>query len=209
MVILLFIIRLILHNKKSKKRRRTVSRSINRYNDQSDIEYAITSNEKRLSEEIKRSKSDIQRAIALANKNISIAWIDSYEKTLRITNNLQKNLEYQQSRYLRKSKFQYYTSLHFRSMLAADMAYKNFKDIDKSFEEINVLILNIKNGVIKVDKDQKDNLYLVKDKIKEARKVLLDRVHDLNNQTRKFKRKIGRECGERGRQWEAERNRHK
>lgn len=64
----------------------------------------------------------------LDDKEVNAAWLNSYEKIIRISTNLDDNLKYHKQKNLEQVKFQYYTSLHFRSMIAANITYKECKE---------------------------------------------------------------------------------
>lgn len=102
------------------------------------------------------------------------------------------------------AKFQYYTSLHFRSMIAANIVYKEYEEIDSNFKKINELIVNMAKNKKSIGLS-KAQIYSAKDALKELRKVFLSRVHELNHETEKLRDKIGKECGEKGRIWWMER----
>ena len=172
-----------------------------------DIQYQISSETQSIITTIETSKDKIKSAIAAANKEVNVAWLNSYEKVIKISANLDENLRYYAKNNLVQSKFHYYTSLHFRSMIAADIVYKEFCQIDANFNDINNLIVTIaKNrnmtGLSKVQ------IFSAKDALKELRKVFLNRVHELNKETAILRDKIGLECGERGRRWREERMRN-
>ena len=186
-----------------------VIKTINDCYSSEDIQYKMSNYENQLVNEIDGMRKNIDNAKKLSNDRIKTYWLDSYKQVLSISNMLEKNLQEQKNRLLSSAKFQYYVNLHFRSMIAADITYKEYKSVDESFREINQLLLSIKNGKIKVNRDTKNELFRVKDKTKELHNILLNRVHQLNRQTEEFKKKIGSECGERGKRWQAERERNK
>lgn len=172
-----------------------------------DIQYQVSSETQRLIAAVEASKDIIKSAVEVANEEISTAWLNSYEKIIKISSNLDENLRYHAKNNLVQSKFHYYTGLHFRSMIAANIAYREFCDIDANFNEINNLIVTIaKNG--NTGGLSKKQLFAAKDVLKELRKVFLNRVHELNKETAVLRDKIGRECGERGRRWREERMRN-
>ena len=76
-------------------------------------------------------------------------------------------------------------------MLAADITYKEILKINENYEEINKLIFDIAKTGKKVNVS-KEQIYSVKDSLKELRKVFLNRVHELNQQTATLRDKIGR-----------------
>ena len=191
------------------------SRSHNHYNPQTiekciskeDIQYQTDYETKQIIATIEKNKTEIERVLKETKKNVNTAWLNSYNNIITISSNLNENLKYHSQRNLEQSKFQYYTSLHFRSMIAADITYKEFLRIHESFDTINNLIVSLAqhNGKTNISKAQ---IYATKDSLKQLRKIFLNRVHTLNRQTAVLRDKIGRECGIRGKQWRAERLKH-
>lgn len=106
------------------------------------------------------------------------------------------------------SKFQYFAHLHFRSMLAANIVYKDYQKMDESFKEVNKFIVNMKSNPI-FKGDYKTQVYKSKEQIQAIRKLYLDRIHKMNHQTGILRDKIRAECGEKGYKWWLERTRHK
>lgn len=171
-----------------------------------DVQYQMSLDTKRVISKVETSEKIIRYAAMSANKRINTAWLDSYEKVLRISTNLHENLNHYTKRNLESSKFHYYTSLWYRSMLAADIVYKEYKEIDACLSEFNRLILDIKNG--KNPGLPKSQIHDAKDSIKDLRSILLSKVKDMNQNTARLRDKVGNECGERGARWRAERMRH-
>lgn len=174
-----------------------------------DIQYQLSMDEQKIVVSMQRSKNEIQRALSLANSVVSTAWLNSYEKVITISSNLDSNLNYHASRNLEISKFQYYTSLHFRSMIAADIVHNEFSEIDASFKELNQLIVRLKNSPRGNTGISKSAIYDSKDSVKALHQVFLSRVQEMNRNTAMLRDKIGNECGERGRAWRAERMRNR
>lgn len=172
-----------------------------------DIQYQISSETQQIIATVEASKDMIKSTMLAANKEVNTAWLNSYEKVIKISANLDENLRYHAKNNLLQSKFHYYTSLHFRSMIAADIVHKEYCEIDANFNDINNLIVNIAKtrNTTGLSKAQ---IFSAKDALKELRKVFLNRVHELNKETETLRDKIGRECGERGRQWWEERMRN-
>lgn len=172
-----------------------------------DIQYQISSETRRIIDTVEKSKDIIKSAMLAANNEVNTAWLSSYEKVIKISANLDENLRYHAKNNLVQSKFHYYTSLHFRSMIAANIVHKEFCEIDANFNDINNLIVTIAKtrNTTGLSKAQ---IFSAKDTLKELRKAFLNRVHELNKETAALRDKIGRECGERGRRWREERMRH-
>lgn len=172
-----------------------------------DIQYQISSETQHLIDTIEANKAIIKRTIEIADKEVNTAWLNSYEKIIRISTNLDDNLKYHEQKNLEQVKFQYYTSLHFRSMIAANITYKECKEIEHNLRQINNLLSSIKkNG--NTTGIQKSQIISTKNTLKELREALYNRVHELNRKTEILRDKVGMECGERGRQWREERMRH-
>ncbi len=197
---------LIFSRKKSKNTALDVIR-VKRIEDcisKEDVNYQISYETQRVLSAIEENESTIKKAMAIADRNVSTAWINSYKKVVKIATNLDQNLKFHSSKHLEYSKFQYYTSLHFRSMIAADITYKEYKEIDSNLQKMNELIVVMAKSKNNMGLS-KAQIYSAKDALKALRKVFLNRVHELNHQTEKFRDKIGIECGERGRIWWEER----
>lgn len=169
-----------------------------------DIQYQTSYETKRIIACIEKSKNAIKKAVIEANEEISMEWLNSYEKVIKISNNLDENLRYHSQQNLVRSKFQYYTSLHFRSMIAADITYREYRKIYKSFDAINQLIVAVDTKQKKIEMSR-DQLISIKDSLKELKNTFLNRVHELNKNTGTIRDKIGQECGERGKEWWKER----
>lgn len=172
-----------------------------------DFQYQTSYEVKRVISAVESRKTAIKNATIASNNNVSTAWLNSYEKVIKISGNLDENLKYHSNRALEQSKFHYYTNLHFRSMIAADITYKEYLKINDNFEAINNLIVDIAKTGRKTGMT-KEQIYSAKDSLKELRRVFLNRVHQLNQQTATLRDKIGRECGTRGQQWRIERMRN-
>lgn len=173
-----------------------------------DIKYQLNRAEEDIINTIERNKKQIADTIKKANKTLDIAWLDSCDKIYRIANTLDNNLIYYSQRNLEMSKFQYYAHLHFRSMLAANIVYQDYEKMNKSFEEVNKFIVNMKSNPI-FKGEYKTQVHNSKDQIKAIRKLYLDRIHEMNHQTEILRDKIGAECGKKGYYWWLERTRHK
>lgn len=175
-----------------------------------DVRYKISTIDKQIIQAVERNKSEIRKAVISSQGYIHAEWINSYKKILEVSSTLDANLNVHAHKNLESKKFIYYTGLHFRSMCAANFAYAEYTRINQTLNEINQLLLSIKKGQIRVSKLEKDRYFLVKDEIKALRDVYLSKVRALNKNTATLRNKIGRECGQRGRIWEAQRlNHHK
>lgn len=161
-----------------------------------DVQYQIDYEVQRVIQNIEKNKITIQRALSEANTTVSTSWLNSYNKILLVSTNLNKNIENQRRKKLAESKFHYYTSLWFRSLIAADLAYKEYKQIEQSRN---------------IFKKRRSNLSISNNQLDDTEKALNDlyfiykkRVHELNRQTGELRDKIGRECGKQGAGWYAQ-----
>lgn len=182
-----------------------VSQNINNCISREDLNFQIDKSDKEIIKVVEDNKKLIAETLAKVNQEIDLSWMESCERILKISNNLQKNLNYYAQRNCEISKFQYYTHLHFRSMIAADIVYNEYKKIKQSCFDINKILYgnNLKlNNYRKQIKKQKYEL----EKIKE---FYYKRVTDLNDKTATLRDKIGKECGKKGYKWWLERTRHK
>lgn len=173
-----------------------------------DKRYELNLTDKKMIEKLDSNKTDIQQAIKISKGRIHASWLSSHNEIIRVSSNLEANIRAYESGKLDTKKFTYYCGLHFRSMLAADFSYKEYKQIESTFNEINETLLLIGKGKLKVSKDEKKVLYGLKDEIKDIKNYWKSRVNILNQKTGEWRRKIGSECGERGRQWERARMNH-
>ena len=173
-----------------------------------DVQYKLEEINAQIIHTIEANKVEIQQAVKSSNGRIQARWLSSYKRVLEVSSNLDANIRAHAKNNLQSSKFSYYAGLHFRSMCAANIAYAEFESIDKTFREINQLLLDIKNRNIRVSIAEKKQYYFVKDEIKELRQVYLAKVHELNRNTGQLRDKIGAECGQRGREWRIARMRH-
>lgn len=174
-----------------------------------DIQYKLEEINAQIIRTIEANKVEIQQAVQRSNGRIQAKWLSSYKKILEVSSNLDTNIRAHARNNLQISKFVYYTSLHYRSKCAADIAYAEFKSIDETFGEINQLLLDIKNRNIRVSGAERNQYFLVKDEIKALRQTYLKKVHELNHNTELLRDKIGVECGQRGSKWRAARMQHK
>ena len=169
-----------------------------------DKQFSQSQRAKQVINAIESSKQTINKAILDADSNINTYWLNSYKKIVNISENLESNLKLYTNSTLEQSRFQYYTSLHYRSMIAANIVYKEYEQVNRSFDAINKYIVELKNGK-KPSSISKSEVYKAKDTLKLLRNTLLNQVHEMNQRTGVLRDKIGEECGERGRQWRLER----
>ncbi len=205
-IILKFILKFIFGRRQVKKHK-TV-RTIDQCVSEEDLKFQMAQAEEEVLDAIQKNRQEIKNTLKRANNTIDVSWVDSCNKILRISNTLDNNLAYYRKRNLDKSKFQYYASLHFRSMIAADFVHNEYNKVDKSFREINHFIVDMKSRP-EFRGNYKNQVHQQKDQIKYIRNFYLNRVHNMNHQTEILRDKIGSECGDRGRRWWIERTRHK
>lgn len=197
LVVILVVISIIITIIKTSGKRAKRNRMLKRCQSSSDINYRLQESEARILKELAKNRSEIQRALKLSNQRIDTEWMDSCERVITVASILQQNIEHQKKSRLQASKFHTYTNLWFRSMLAADLVHDEFVDINKSYDEINKLILSLKGkkgGYI-------DTIHKSKDLMKKGRQLVLNKLHELNHNTGEWRDKIGHECGEGGRKW--------
>lgn len=173
-----------------------------------DLKFQMDQAEEEILNTIQKNRQEIRETLKKANQTVDVSWIDSCNKILRVSNTLDNNLYYYKRKNLETSKFQYYVSLHYRSMIAADISYVEYEKIDKSFREINNFIVRMKSRS-EFRGSYKARVHEQKDQIKLLRNLYLNRLHNMNHQTGELRDKIGSECGERGKKWWLERTRHR
>lgn len=173
-----------------------------------DLKFHMDQAEEEILNVIKKNKEAIKDTLRKANQTIDVSWLDSCNKILSVSNTLDNNLAYYGRKNLETSKFQYYANLHFRSMVAADIVYSEYKKIDESFTEINKFIVRMKSRS-EFRGNYKTQVHGQKDQIKSIRNFYLNRVHNMNHETEVLRDKIGAECGERGKRWWRDRTRYK
>lgn len=173
-----------------------------------DLQFQVSYDTAQVILEVQQSKHEINEVLSQANCAVNSAWLRSYEKVLRISTTLDNNLKYHAARNLEYSKFQYYTNLHFRSMIAANITYAEYKKVDACCKELN--------RTFGKNKTPRKNMSIstarvntTRNTLWKLRNTLLSRVRELNHQTGILRDKVGLECGERGKQWRAARMRNR
>ena len=122
-------------------------------------------------------------------------------KIWHVSNTLYKNLEYENARKLNKDKFHRYTSLHFRSVILGNLAYKDYIDSKRVRDEIGQLLVDIGKKKVQVTAAEKKELYDVKDTCVKTTRYLYDRMIAIQSKTGELRDKIRDECGSRGKAW--------
>lgn len=163
-------------------------------------------------QQARQAAASCEQAIKVAQRtasaNISFRFMQRQEELARESRRLEGKLQQHMAQRLETSSFHYYTQLHFDSMLAADQRHQMYKEACGALDEVGRVIVAIGKGTIRVSKQEKDELYKLKDGIKASRDAHLANTRLLNNQTHAFKEKIRSECGERGREWADARERN-
>lgn len=176
-----------------------------------DLEFKIDAYQNNLKKELSKNKQIIQNAKNKGYIKANIVWTERFQELTDISNTLYKNLEYENARKLNKDKFHRYTSLHFRSFILGNLAYKDYMDSKKVRDEIGQLLVDIGKKKVQVTAAEKRKLYDVKDTCVKTTKYLYDRMIAIQSTTRKLKYKIRDECGSRGKAWfkKIEKNKNK
>lgn len=131
----------------------------------------------------------------------STAWTDRFHELTNVSNTLNRNLEYENSRKLAADKFHRYTSLHFRSVILGNIAYTDYIASKKVRDEIGELLVSIGKGQVRISSTEKRELYNIKDTCVKTTKYLYDRMVSIQEKTGKLRDKIRDECGQRGKEW--------
>ena len=76
--------------------------------------------------ELSKNKQIIQKAKNKGYIKANTTWTERFQELTDVSNTLYKNLEYENARKLNKDKFHRYTSLHFRSVILGNLAYKDY-----------------------------------------------------------------------------------
>lgn len=207
-ILLLVIIIVIRSNAKTKKKRRggktktpkktyTVRDCIS----SDDLQFKIDTYQKELDDELEKSKKLIQEAKRKGYIKASTAWTDRFHELTNVSNTLNRNLEYENSRKLAADKFHRYTSLHFRSVILGNIAYTDYTASKKVRDEIGELLVSIGKGQVRISSTEKRELYNIKDTCVKTTKYLYDRMVSIQEKTGKLRDKIRDECGQRGKEW--------
>lgn len=207
-ILLLVIIIVIRSNAKTKKKRRggkaktpkktyTVRDCIS----SDDLQFKIDTYQKELDDELEKSKKLIQEAKKKGYIKASTAWTDRFHELTNVSNTLNRNLEYENSRKLAADKFHRYTSLHFRSVILGNIAYTDYIASKKVRDEIGELLVSIGKGQVRISSTEKRELYNIKDTCVKTTKYLYDRMVSIQEKTGKLRDKIRDECGQRGKEW--------
>ena len=206
-VILIIAILILISRKRTKSRRKTnYNKSKKQYTldnckSYADLEFKIDTYQNNLKNELTKNKQVIQNAKKKGYLKANTAWTERFQELTEVSNTLYKNLEYENARKLNKDKFHRYTSLHFRSVILGNLAYKDYIDSKKVRDEISDLLVAIGKKQIQVVAAEKKELYDVKDTCVKTTRYLYDRMVAIQNKTGILRDKIRDECGSRGKEW--------
>lgn len=205
LIVLLVIIFLKKYNIKKKRKHARFSKK-NTYTvkdciSNEDLQFKIDSYQKKLENELEKNKRLIQEAKQKGYIKASTEWTERFQELTKVSNTLNKNLEYENSRRLINDKFHRYTNLHFRSVIMGNLAYSDYIDSKKVRDEINKLLVAIGKKQVRVTASEKRELYNIKDTCVETTKYLYERMVSIQDNTGTLRDKIRDECGGRGNEW--------
>lgn len=189
--------------------------TINELRDTNDVKIELTLEEKKMVSDAKNYQKRRKQSLNTVNKkqiDVDLSWSQELDELIEVTAVIYSNTDMNCNRRLESAKFQYYTNLWFRSMIAADLCHKKIKEIEPHYAYINNLIkdLNDKTNPLRVGSDEYKSIIHIKDFMKDVLSFLRSRRNYLNSkQTAVLRDKIGNECGERGRIWWEERMKNK
>ncbi len=207
LIIFVIVIILILCSKNQAKSKNRVNNNLKQvYNlndckSYEDINFKIDKYQNNLKNELSKNKKIIENAKNKGYIKANITWTERFEEFTQISNTLYKNLEYENSRKLNADKFHRYTSLHFRSVILGNLAYKDYMDSKKVRDEISELLVAIGKKQVKVTPAEKRKLYDIKDTCVKTTQYLYDRMVSIQSKTAYLRDKIRDECGKRGKEW--------
>lgn len=170
-----------------------------------DLRYNIDTKQRQLEAQVEKNKQLVEEAKRQGYLTVSTAWMNRFNQLVEVSNTLNQNLIYENQRRLQNDKFHRYTDLHFRSMIMGNLAYEDYLEAKKGRDQISDVLVDIGKKKTHVSHSEKERLYQIKDMFKESTSFLYNRMTSINNETGKLRDKIGRECGERGRNWRNER----
>ena len=147
-----------------------------------DIIYNIDSKQKQLEDRIEYSKRLVAEAKSKGYLTANTDWVNRFKQMVEVSNTLNENLIYENQRRLNYD-------------IQAKAGRSQMYD----------LINDIRNKKVRVPDSDREKLVQLKDAFREATDFLYNRMKSINNQTASLRDKIGAECGERGKQWWAER----
>lgn len=166
-----------------------------------DLEFKIDTYQNNLRKELSKNKQIIQKAKNKGYIKANTTWTERFQELTDVSNTLYKNLEYENARKLNKDKFHRYTSLHYRSVILGNLAYKDYIDSKRVRDEIGQLLVDIGKKKVQVTAAEKKELYDVKDTCVKTTRYLYDRMIAIQSKTGELRDKIRDECGSRGKAW--------
>lgn len=203
-ILLICILILMWLNRKRKLSQRYIKRRTYTLQDcksSEDLKIELDAYRNNLQKELSENKQRLQEARRKGYIRADIAWTERIQELAEVSDTLYKNLEYENSKRLNADRFHRYTDLHFRSIILGNIAYDDYKAAKKVRDEVNEILVAIGKGEIRVRKDEKKELYEIKDTCVNTTKYLYDRMISIQNKTSILREKIGSECGERGKVW--------
>ncbi len=172
-----------------------------------DVAVRLSEAEAAIDRKVQESRSIVQEAQREGYLKVNTEWMNRFDELVNVSNTLNENLSIEMDRRMNLDRFHRYNNIWFRSVLMSDLVYDDYMHAKQSLDEIGQVLVSIGKGQMKVSYAQKNQFYEMKDMFKSARDLLYKRLLSINEHTKKFREKIGNECGERGRQWRAERMR--
>lgn len=208
-VLIIVIFLIIIFNSSNKKKEQSIQKNHKnntRYTIQDckstdDLQFEVDAYQKKIEDELEKNKKLIQNAKNKGYIKASTAWTERFQELTNVSYTLNKNLEYENKRYLANDKFHRYTSLHFRSFVMSNIAYSDYIDSKKIRDEISDLLVAIGKGKVKVSPKEKKELYNIKDVCVKTTKCLYERMVSIQTKTGTLRDKIRDECGNRGKEW--------
>ncbi len=179
--------------------------SIRRCKSKEDVPYKLIEAETVVEQKVQQSRTIVREAERQGYIKVSTVWMERFNELVEVSNTLNQNLILENERRTQMDRFYRYNDIWYRSVLMGNIAFNDYQSAKASLDEIGTVIDAIDRGRMRVNWDQKTKLYEIQDTFKKAKDILLKRVQSINAHTAAFRDKIGNECGERGRQWRAER----
>lgn len=200
-ITILVILIIICIVRKKNKSKFNINYTISDCRSDDDIYFEMDSLQKQLDDEIDKGKKIIQKTAEDGYIKIEREWLKKNSELLYLENTLYKNLEYENKRKLNKEKYKRYISLHFRSHILGELAYKEYKEAKKIRDELNQVIVEIKKNNRYISKEEKKKLYDSKDAAVNITRIMYNRMIDIQTETKKLREKIRTECGRKGKVW--------
>ncbi len=151
----------------------------------------------------KKTLQPIQSSSGTEIISFDFSWSDDLQELMEATEVLYTNAQMNCNRRLDSERFHYYTNLHFRSFIAADLCHAKIGEMRPCYDRVNLTLkrLNDRSDPLRVSKEDYNQIVRIKDSIKALIAFLSERVSSLNVQTGILRDKIRDECGTGGRKW--------